>query len=92
MAIPMNSGAEAVETAVKLARKWAYEVKGIKKYDAEIIVAEGNFHGRTTTVISFSTDQFYKEAFGPFTPGFKAVPYGDLDAIKAAIRPNTAAL
>jgi ornithine--oxo-acid transaminase len=92
MAIPMNSGAEAVETAVKLARKWAYEVKGIKKYDAEIIVAEGNFHGRTTTVISFSTDQFYKEAFGPFTPGFKAVPYGDLDAIKAAIGPNTAAV
>lgn len=92
MAIPMNSGAEAVETAVKLARKWAYEVKDIKKYDAEIIVAEGNFHGRTTTVISFSTDQFYKEAFGPFTPGFKAVPYGDLDAIKAAIGPNTAAV
>lgn len=92
MAIPMNSGAEAVETAIKLARKWAYEVKGIQKYAAEIIVAEGNFHGRTTTIVSFSTEQFYKDAFGPFTPGFTAVPYGDLEAIRAAIGPNTAAI
>mgnify|MGYP001019722721 FL=1 len=92
MAIPMNSGAEAVETAIKLARKWAYEVKGIQKYAAEIIVAEGNFHGRTTTIVSFSTEQFYKDAFGPFTPGFTAVPYGDMEAIRAAIGPNTAAI
>lgn len=92
MAIPMNSGAEAVETAIKLARKWAYEVKGIQKYAAEIIVAEGNFHGRTTTIVSFSTEQFYKDAFGPFTPGFTGVPYGDMEAIRAAIGPNTAAI
>lgn len=92
MVLPMNSGAEAVETAIKVARKWAYAVKGIPKYDAEIIVAEGNFHGRTTTIVSFSTDQFYKEMFGPFTPGFVTVPYGDFEAIKAAINPNTAAV
>ena len=92
MVLPMNSGAEAVETAIKVARKWAYAVKGIHKYNAEIIVAEGNFHGRTTTIVSFSTEQFYKEMFGPFTPGFVTVPYGDLEAIKAAITPNTAAV
>jgi len=92
MVLPMNSGAEAVETAIKVARKWAYAVKGIPKYDAEIIVAEGNFHGRTTTIVSFSTEQFYKEMFGPFTPGFVIVPYGDIEAIKAAINPNTAAV
>ncbi len=92
MVLPMNSGAEAVESAIKIARKWAYVVKGIPKYQAEIIVAEGNFHGRTTTIVSFSTEEFYKEMFGPFTPGFKVVPYGDAEAIKAAITPNTAAV
>ena len=92
MVLPMNSGAEAVETAIKVARKWAYAVKGIPKYNAEIIVAEGNFHGRTTTIVSFSTEQFYKEMFGPFTPGFVTVPYGDFEAIKTAINSNTAAV
>jgi len=92
MVLPMNSGAEAVESAIKIARKWAYVVKGIPKYEAEIIVAEGNFHGRTTTIVSFSTEEFYKEMFGPFTPGFIVVPYGDAEAIKAAITPNTAAV
>ena len=90
--LPMNSGAEAVESAIKIARKWAYVVKGIPKYEAEIIVAAGNFHGRTVTIVSFSTEQFYKDAFGPFTPGFKVVTYGDIDEIKAAITPNTAAI
>jgi ornithine--oxo-acid transaminase len=92
MVLPMNSGAEAVESALKIARIWAYVVKGIPKYQAEIIVAEGNFHGRTTTIVSFSTEEFYKEMFGPFTPGFIIVPYGDAEAIKAAITPNTAAV
>ena len=91
MALPMNSGAEAVESAVKLARKWGYVVKGIPKYEAEIIVAQGNFHGRTTTVISFSTEPFYRDMFGPFTPGFPVVPYGDLKALEEAITPNTCA-
>ncbi|NLG99408.1 MAG: ornithine--oxo-acid transaminase [Chloroflexi bacterium] len=91
MALPMNSGAEAVETAVKIARKWAYTEKKIPRHQAEIIVASGNFHGRTTTVISFSTEPLYKDDFGPFTPGFKVVPYGDLAAFEAAITPNTAA-
>ncbi len=91
MALPMNSGAEAVESAVKLARKWGYVVKGIPKYQAEIIVAQGNFHGRTTTVISFSTEPFYRDMFGPFTPGFPVVPYGDLKALEEAITPNTCA-
>jgi ornithine--oxo-acid transaminase len=90
--LPMNSGAEAVETAVKLARKWAYQVKKIPRYQAEIIIAAGNFHGRTTTIISFSTEPLYKEDFGPFTPGFKIVPYGDALAIEASITPNTAAV
>lgn len=92
MSLPMNSGAEAVETAIKVARKWAYVVKGVPRYEADIIVAEGNFHGRTTTIISFSTTEFYKHDFGPFTPGFTPVPYGDLEAIKTAITPNTAAI
>lgn len=90
--LPMNSGAEAVETAIKVARKWAYVVKGVPKYEAEIIVAAGNFHGRTVTIVSFSTEQFYKEAFGPFTPGFKVVTYGNIEEMKAAITPNTAAV
>ena len=92
MSLPMNSGAEAVETALKVARKWGYVVKGIPKYEAEIIVAAGNFHGRTITIISFSTEPLYKDAFGPFTPGFKVVPFGDLEAVRAAISPNTAAV
>ncbi len=92
MSLPMNTGAEAVETAIKVARKWGYLTKGIPRYDAEIIVAEGNFHGRTTTIISFSSIDMYKEDFGPFTPGFKMVPYGDLDAMSEAISENTAAI
>src|SRR3990172_28295 len=92
MSLPMNSGAEAVETAVKLARKWAYEVKKVPRYQAEIIVAAGNFHGRTVTVISFSTEPTYRNDFGPFTPGFVTVKYGDADAVEQAITPNTAAV
>jgi ornithine--oxo-acid transaminase len=92
MSLPMNSGAEAVETAIKLARKWAYQVKGVPRYKAEIIVCEGNFHGRTTTVISFSTEPLYRDDFGPFTPGFVTVPYGDSTVIGNAITPNTAAV
>ncbi len=92
MSLPMNSGAEAVETAVKLARKWGYRVKGIPRHQAEMIVAEGNFHGRTISIISFSSEELYKDDFGPFTPGFIPVPYGDADAIAAAITPNTAAV
>ena len=92
MSLPMNSGAEAVETAIKLARKWAYEVKGIPRHQAEIIVMQGNFHGRTTTVISFSSEPKYKDDFGPFTPGFVMVPYGDEAALAQAINANTAAV
>ncbi len=92
MSLPMNSGAEAVETALKLARKWAYQVKKVPKYKAEIITAEGNFHGRTISTISFSTEPLYKDDFGPFTPGFITVPYGDAAAIEKAITPNTAAV
>ena len=92
MSLPMNSGAEAVETAIKVTRKWGYVVKGIPQYEAEIIVAAGNFHGRTVTIVSFSTEPLYKDAFGPFTPGFKVVPFGDLEALEAAITPNTAAV
>lgn len=92
MSLPMNSGAEAVETAVKLARKWAYRVKGVPRHEAEIIVASGNFHGRTVTIVSFSTEPSYRDDFGPFTPGFKVVPYGDARAIEEAITPNTAAV
>ena len=92
MSLPMNSGAEAVETAVKLARKWAYQVKGVPRHQAEIITAAGNFHGRTTTIISFSTEPSYRDDFGPFTPGFVTVPYGDAAAMRKAITPNTAAV
>ncbi len=92
MALPMNTGAEAVETAIKAARKWGYQVKGIPKYRAEIIVAEGNFHGRTTTIISFSSEAQYRDGFGPYTPGFVTVPYGDTDAIERAITPHIAAI
>lgn len=91
MILPMNSGAEAVETAVKAARKWGYQVKGIAENQAEILVCAGNFHGRTTTVISFSSDEQYRKGFGPYTPGFKIIPYGDIEALRAAITPNTAA-
>ncbi len=91
--LPMNTGAEGVETAIKLVRKWAYEKRGIQPYEANIIVAEGNFHGRTTTIISFSTDPEAKDGFGPYTPGFTAIPYNDLGALEKALQenPNTAA-
>lgn len=92
MSLPMNSGAEAVETALKLARKWGYQKKGIPRYEAEIIVASGNFHGRTISIISFSTETLYREDFGPFTPGFITVPYGDADAMEKAINSKTAAI
>lgn len=92
MVCPMNSGAEANETCIKLARKWAYTVKGIPDNEAEIIVFQDNFHGRTTTIIGFSTEVAYKAHFGPFTPGFKVVPFGDIEALRAAITPNTAAI
>lgn len=91
VSLPMNSGAEAVETAVKAARKWGYTVKGVPEGKAEIIVAAGNFHGRTTTIVSFSTDEQYRSGFGPFTPGFVVVPYGDVQALAKAITPNTVA-
>jgi ornithine--oxo-acid transaminase len=91
-ALPMNTGAEAVETAIKAARRWGYRVKGIARDCAEIIVAAGNFHGRTTTVISFSTEPDYRDGFGPFTPGFRPVAFGDLDALERAITPETAAV
>ncbi len=91
-ALPMNTGAEAVETAIKAARRWGYRVKGIPKDRAEIIVANGNFHGRTTTIIGFSSEADYRDGFGPFAPGFVSVPYGDLGAIERAITPNTAAI
>jgi ornithine--oxo-acid transaminase len=91
MVLPMNSGAEAVETAVKTARKWGYQVKNVARDQAEIIVCYDNFHGRTTTIVSFSSEPQYREGFGPFTPGFKLVPYGDADALRQAITPNTVA-
>jgi ornithine--oxo-acid transaminase len=90
-ALPMNTGAEAVETAIKAARKWAYTVKGVLPDKAEIIACRGNFHGRTTTIVGFSTETQYREGFGPFSPGFKIIPYGDANALAAAITPNTAA-
>ena len=90
-ALPMNTGAEAVETAIKAARKWAYKVKGVPAGQAEILVAAGNFAGRTTTIISFSSEPQYRDGFGPFTPGFRSVPFGDPAALDAAIGPNTAA-
>jgi len=89
--LPMNSGAEAVETAVKAARKWGEKVKGIAKDKCEIIVCADNFHGRTTTIVSFSTDEQYRDGFGPFTPGFVIIPYGDAKALAAAVTKNTAA-
>jgi ornithine--oxo-acid transaminase len=91
MALPMNSGAEAVETAVKTARKWGYTVKGVPECHSEIIVCANNFHGRTITIISFSTDEQYRHGFGPFTPGFKIIPYGDPRALIGAITANTCA-
>lgn len=92
MVLPMNSGAEAVETAIKLARKWAVQVKGVPRNQAEIIVFSGNFHGRTISVISFSTEPSYRGDFGPFTPGFVIVPYGDLQEVEKVITPRTAAI
>ncbi|GLX23330.1 ornithine--oxo-acid transaminase [Streptomyces lavendulae] len=92
MVLPMNTGAEAVESAVKVARKWAYEVKGVAPDRATIVVADGNFHGRTTTIVSFSTDGTARSGFGPFTPGFRVVPYDDLAALEAAIDETTAAV
>ena len=90
-ALPMNTGAEAVETAIKMVRRWGVEVKGVPRNAAEIIVCEGNFAGRTTTIISFSSEASYRAGFGPFTPGFRMVPYGDIPALRAAISPNTVA-
>src|SRR5262249_1739710 len=83
--LPMNTGAEAVETAIKVARKWGYRVKGVPAGQAVIIAVEGNFHGRTTTIVSFSTDPDARDDFGPYTPGFRVVPYGDLDALTALV-------
>jgi ornithine--oxo-acid transaminase len=91
-ALPMNTGAEAVETAIKAARRWGYRCKGIPRDRAEIIVAEGNFHGRTTTIIGFSSEPDYRSDFGPFAPGFRAVPFGDITAVERAITPETAAV
>ena len=89
MVLPMNSGAEAVETALKAARKWGYEVKGVPADEATVIAFEGNFHGRTTTIVSFSTDPDARNSYGPYTPGFRVVPYGDVDALKAAMDETT---
>ncbi|EGL81674.1 Acetylornithine/succinyldiaminopimelate aminotransferase [Caldalkalibacillus thermarum TA2.A1] len=91
MVLPMNTGAEAVETAIKAVRRWAYQVKQVPENQAEIIVCEGNFHGRTITVTSFSSEEGYRRGFGPFTPGFKIIPYGDAEALRRAITPRTAA-
>jgi ornithine--oxo-acid transaminase len=91
MVLPMNTGAEAVETAIKAARRWAYDVKKVPENQAEIIVCEDNFHGRTITAVSLSSNPEYQRGFGPLTPGFKIIPYGDVEALKAAITPNTAA-
>ena len=89
LVLPMNTGAEAVETALKTARKWGYRKKGVPAGQAEIIACNGNFHGRTISIVSFSDDEQYRDGFGPFTPGFKLVPYGDLAALEQAITPNT---
>ncbi|MFQ5577533.1 MAG: ornithine--oxo-acid transaminase, partial [Anaerolineae bacterium] len=91
MSLPMNSGAEAVETALKAARKWGYTVKGVPPGRAEIIVCAGNFHGRTITIVGFSSEAQYRDGFGPYPPGFKMIPFGDSAALKAAITPNTVA-
>lgn len=90
MVLPMNTGAEAVETAIKACRKWAYKVKGVPEGKAEIIVCSNNFHGRTTTIVGFSSDEQYRDGFGPFTPGFVMVPYGDMTAFERALTANTA--
>jgi ornithine--oxo-acid transaminase len=90
--LPMNTGAEACETAIKAVRKWGYTVKGVEPNQAEILVFDENFHGRTTTIVSFSSDEDYKEGFGPFTPGFRILPYGDPEAVAEAITPNTVAV
>ncbi len=92
MSLPMNSGAEAVETAIKTSRRWGYDVKGIPENQAEIIVADGNFHGRTTTIVGFSTDPSSYKGFGPYTPGFKVAKYGDIDDMKSLVTPNTCAV
>ena len=91
MMLPMNTGTEAIETAIKAARKWGYTVKGVEKDKAEIITCAGNFHGRSITIITFSTEEQYRGGFGPFTPGFVTVPYGDADALEAAVNENTVA-
>ena len=91
MVLPMNTGAEAVETAIKTARRWAYDVKKVEANRAEIIVCEDNFHGRTMGAVSMSSNEEYKRGFGPMLPGIVVIPYGDLEALKAAITPNTAA-
>jgi ornithine--oxo-acid transaminase len=88
-ALPMNTGAEAVETAIKAVRKWGYQKKGVPADRAEIVVCENNFHGRTTTIVGFSSEDQYREGFGPFTPGFRVIPYGDVDALRQAVGPNT---
>jgi len=88
-ALPMNTGAEAVETAIKMVRKWGYRVRGVPEDRAEIIVCENNFHGRTTTIVGFSSESQYREGFGPFAPGFRLVPYGDVDAFESALTENT---
>ncbi|HQT94314.1 MAG TPA: ornithine--oxo-acid transaminase [Thermoanaerobaculaceae bacterium] len=90
--LPMNSGAEAVETAIKAARKWAHTVKGVPEDGGEILVFAGNFHGRTTTIVGFSSEEQYREGFGPFTPGFRLLPYGDAEAVERAITPETVAV
>ncbi|MBT7191387.1 MAG: aminotransferase class III-fold pyridoxal phosphate-dependent enzyme, partial [Anaerolineae bacterium] len=87
--LPMNSGAEAVETAIKVVRKWGYKVKGVPEDQAEIIVCENNFHGRTIAIVGFSTDEDSRNGFGPFAPGFKVIPFGDAQALRDAITPNT---
>ena len=92
LVLPMNTGAEAVETAIKVARKWGYDIKGVPDDQANIIVMTDNFHGRTTTIVSFSTDEVARTGFGPFTPGFTVVPYGDAAALRAAITPDTVAV
>ncbi len=90
--LPMNTGAEAVETALKAARKWGYKVKGVPEGKAEILAFTNNFHGRTITIVSFSTEELYRDGFGPFTPGFKVLPYGDAEAVEKAMNPNVAAV